>query len=42
MAIAKDGCNKILLADSDNDKNTSYHGGYSDDEIYVPLIIISN
>ena len=41
MAIAKDSCNKSLIGNWDHGM-TSYHGGYSDDEIYVPLIVISN
>ena len=41
MAIAKDNSNKALLGESDHGMS-SYHGGYSDDEIYVPLIVISN
>ena len=42
MAITKGNSNKVLLSDIDKDKNTSYHGGYTDDEIYVPLIVINN
>ena len=42
MAISKGESNKVLLSDTDKDVNTSYHGGYSDDEIYVPLIVINN
>ena len=42
MAISKGNSNKVLLSDTDPDKNTSYHGGYHDDEIYIPLIIINN
>ena len=41
MAIAKDNSNKALLGESDHGMS-SYHGGYSDDEIHVPLIVISN
>ena len=41
MAIAKDSSNKVLLGEYDNGM-PSYHGGYSDDEIYIPLIVISN
>ena len=41
MAISKDSSNKSLVGESDGGM-TSYHGGYSDDEIYVPLIVISN
>ena len=42
MAISKGNSNKVLLSDTDPDKNTSYHGGYHDDEIYIPLIVINN
>ena len=41
MAISKDSGNKALLGESDHNMG-SYHGGYSDDEIYVPLIVLSN
>ena len=42
IVITKGNSNKVLLSDTDKDKNTSYHGGYADDEIYVPLIVINN
>ena len=41
MAIAKDSSN-IALSSQNDKKKTSYHGGYSNDEIFVPLIVISN
>ena len=41
MAIAKDSSNKALLGEGDHGM-ASYHGGYSDDEIYLPLIVLSN
>ena len=41
MAIAKDSSNKALLGEYDHGV-ASYHGGYSDDEIYIPLIVLSN
>ena len=41
MAFAKDISNKALLGKTDVPM-CSYHGGYSDDEIYIPLIVISN
>ena len=41
MAFAKDSSNTALLGESDHGI-ASYHGGYSDDEIFVPLIVLSN
>ena len=41
MAISKDSGNKALLGETDHNMG-SYHGGYSDDEIYIPLIVVSN
>ena len=41
MAIAKDSSNEALVGESDHGM-TSYHGGYSDDEILVPLVVLSN
>jgi len=41
MAIPKDSSNKALLGEYDHGV-ASYHGGYSDDEIYIPLIVLSN
>jgi len=41
MAFAKDSSNTALLGESDHGV-ASYHGGYSDDEIFVPLIVLSN
>ena len=41
IAIAKDSCTNNLICQQDNIK-VSYHGGYSDDEIYIPLIVINN
>ena len=41
MGITKDKTNKVLFGEGDHDMS-SYHGGYSDDEIYIPLVIISN
>ena len=38
IAIAK--TNKAILDDND-DILKSQHGGYTDDEIYVPLIILT-
>ena len=40
IAFSKDSSKIAFLGEGDSNK-TSYHGGYSDDEIYVPLIIIS-
>jgi predicted AlkP superfamily pyrophosphatase or phosphodiesterase len=42
IALPKDSCNSILLGECDKTNNASFHGGYSDDEIYIPLIVISN
>lgn len=41
MAITKDSSNIVLIGEYDHDM-ASYHGGYSDEEIYIPLIIISS
>ena len=41
IAISKDTCKKCLVGEADSE-NYSYHGGHNDDEIYIPLIIISN
>ena len=41
MAISKGSSNKVLLGKNDGN-NVGYHGGYSDEEIFVPLIIISD
>ena len=41
MAITKDSSNKLLFGEGDHDM-ASYHGGNSDDEIFIPLIVISN
>ena len=41
MAIIKGNSKKVLLGKHDWG-NVGYHGGYSDEEIYVPLIIISD
>ena len=40
MAFSKDYSRKALM--TDNSRPVSFHGGYSDEEIYVPLIVISN
>ena len=40
MAFSKDH-SQIAILDEGGANDTSYHGGCSDDEIYVPLIIIS-
>ena len=42
MAFSKDNSKIAIIGEGDSFRNTSFHGGYSDDEIYVPLIIISN
>ena len=42
IALPKDSSNSILLGECDKTNNASFHGGYSDDEIYIPLIVISN
>ena len=41
MAFPKDSSNKILVGECDLSNSVSFHGGYSDDEIYIPLIVIS-
>ena len=41
IAFSKDTSKIALLGEGDS-KKTSFHGGYNDDEIYVPLIVISN
>ena len=41
MAITKGNSNKVLIGKGDS-TNIGYHGGYSDREIFIPLIIISN
>ena len=41
MAISKDSVKACLIGDNDA-APYSYHGGNSDEEIYVPLIVISN
>ena len=41
MGISKGSSNKVLLGKGDG-SNIGYHGGYSDEEIFVPLIIISD
>ena len=41
MGISKGNSNKVLLGKGDW-SNVGYHGGYSDEEIFVPLVIISN
>ena len=41
MAIPKYFSNKCLIKE-ENYNIVSFHGGNSDDEIYVPLIVISN
>ena len=41
MAISKDSASACLLGNYDGNLY-SYHGGNSDEEIYVPLIVISN
>jgi len=40
MAFSKDYSRKALM--TENSRPVSFHGGYSDEEIYVPLIVISN
>lgn len=40
LAFSKDS-SKICLNEEGN-HTISFHGGYSDDEIYIPLIVISN
>ena len=41
MAISKDTSNKALIGEADH-VMSSYHGGYSDEEIFIPLIVLSN
>lgn len=41
MGISKGNSNKVLLGKGDWG-SVGYHGGYSDEEIFVPLIIITN
>lgn len=40
MAFSKDYSRKSIM--TDNARPKSFHGGYSDEEIYVPLIVFSN
>ena len=40
MAFSKDYSRKALM--TENARPVSFHGGYSDEEIYVPLIVVSN
>ena len=40
MGLSKDSSDVCLVGDGDS-ISTSYHGGNNDDEIYVPLIVIS-
>jgi hypothetical protein len=42
MAISKDSSNMCLIDEGDYPSHYSFHGGYSDDEIYVPLIVLSD
>ena len=42
MGFAKDSSKICLVGEDDTSSSYSFHGGYSDDEIYVPLIVISN
>jgi len=43
IAIPKDSFSSAIFGDSDDkSKYVSFHGGYSDDEILIPLIVISN
>ena len=41
MAISKGSSNTTLLGEFDRER-ASYHGGYNEEEIFIPLIIISN
>lgn len=41
MGITKGSTNKVLFGEGDHEMS-SYHGGYSDDEINIPLIVLSN
>ena len=41
MAISKGSSNKVLIGKADS-RNVGYHGGYSDEEIFIPLIFISD
>ena len=41
MAFPKEKSNKCLIGEGDYNIY-SFHGGYSDDEIYIPLIVLSN
>ena len=41
MGITKDSSNKLLFGEGVHDM-ASYHEGNSDDEICIPLIVISN
>ena len=42
MAISKDSSKICLIDEGDYPIHYSFHGGYSDDEIYIPLIVLSN
>ena len=42
IGIAKDSSNMALLGQSEIPSKISFHGGYSDDELYIPLIILAN
>ena len=41
MAFSKDSSKMVIISECDSN-TTSFHGSYNDDEIHVPLIIISN
>ena len=42
IGIAKDSSNMVLLGQKEVPNKVSFHGGYSDDELYVPLIVLAN
>ena len=42
MAISKDSSKICLIDEGDYPIHYSFHGWYSDDEIYIPLIVLSN
>ena len=42
IGIAKDSSDMVLLGQKEVPNKVSFHGGYSDDELYVPLIVLAN
>ena len=42
IGIAKDTSNVVLLGQREIPNKVSFHGGYSDEEVYIPLIVLAN